>query len=84
MSKFFLWTAVIILIMKTPQHYVSEKPNLLKEWNWDKNKCISPNSIGCGSNKRYGGNVAFVVMNGRLRLIPEMVKRDTDAPNVEK
>nr|WP_302945500.1 zinc-ribbon domain-containing protein [uncultured Prevotella sp.] len=38
--------------MKTPQHYVSEKPNLLKEWNWDKNKCISPNSIGCGSNKK--------------------------------
>lgn len=38
--------------MKIPKHYISEIPSLLKEWNWNKNKGISPYSIGCGSSKK--------------------------------
>lgn len=38
--------------MKIPKHYVSEIPNLLNEWNWDKNKDISPYSLGYGSCKK--------------------------------
>lgn len=45
-------SAINYLIMKIPKHYISEIPSLLKEWNWNKNKGISPYSIGCGSSKK--------------------------------
>lgn len=38
--------------MKRPKHYISEYSNLLNEWNWEKNKNLSPEAIGTGSTKK--------------------------------
>lgn len=38
--------------MKNPRHYISEISHLIKEWNWDKNKNCSPDTIGTGSSRK--------------------------------
>lgn len=46
--------------------YLINNENLMKEWNWEKNNSLGlfPDKITLGSNKKYGGCVMFVIMNG--------------------
>lgn len=40
-------------------------PSLASEWNYERNTNITPNSITDGSNKKYGGFVLLVDLNGK-------------------
>lgn len=59
-------------------------PELLKEWDYQKNTNLDPSQLLPGSGKKHGGNVPDVDMNGKL-LLPT-VQKDTvvpSAPNEE-
>lgn len=32
------------------------RPDLAKEWNYEKNGDLRPEDVSCGSNKKYGGS----------------------------
>ncbi len=44
--------------------YVSDNAQLMAEWNYEKNWDLDPNTITCGSSKKYGG-YAIKGTNGR-------------------
>ena len=41
------------------------RPDLAKEWNYEKNGDLRPEDVSCGSNKRSGG---FSMIKARLQV----------------
>jgi len=61
--------------MKRPKHYISEYSNLLNEWNWGKNKNLSPEAIGTGSTKKIWWKCHFVDTSRKQHLIHQIERR---------
>lgn len=60
--------------------FISDDPSLFKEWNFEKNKEISPYDTTLGSNKRR----APVVMSGKTRYITDIKEQVVLFATIEK
>ena len=59
-------------IVKERGSLVQHHPELLADWDYEKNS-INPNDVSNASNKKYIGNVMFVGMNGVLKYRAEQL-----------
>ena len=60
----------------------SRCPELMKEWDWNKNKELDPTLIAPGSGKKLGGYAQNAAMNGWQKFLAEI--KGSGCPNCNK
>ena len=48
--------------------YIADEERLMREWDWEANAGLNPNTLTYGSNKKSGGNTVDVAENGKLQF----------------
>lgn len=55
--------------MEKDKKYIIDNKELMKEWDWEKNKDLDPNKLVVGSEKKHGGFARSVREHGKLKYV---------------